>query len=138
MSRLMPHALEFAADSLESSPHAAEAGDRTVRLRIVELEGQLVRARSLGASRISESCKWQRALEQARANARDWVDKAAIARVGGRDDLAAAALERATRHKHHADHLKEQIDAALPHMSAFESMVAKIEYALCCLKQRAE
>ena len=114
--------------------HRGQDGQRALRLRIVELEGALVRVRSIGAARIAESCSWQRRLEDARESAEQWTAKAAVALAAGREDLARAAYAEARRAKDEADVLKRQIAAAVPQICEFESNLARIEYALSCLR----
>jgi hypothetical protein len=134
MTRLLPHKIDFTAEGTRALLNR-ENGDRAVRLRIAELEGLLVRVRSIGAVRIAESCTWQRGLEDARASARLWADKAAIALAAGREDLANAALAEKRRAQDESDFIKLQIDSAIPQIREFESDLAQIEYALSCLKQ---
>lgn len=134
MTRLLPHQADFTA-GIEALLDDSDDCRRAARLRIAELEGALVRVRSLGAARIAGSCRWQRRLEETRESARQWTNKAAIARAAGRDDLANAALAEAKRANDDAAVLTQQIDAAIPYIREFESNLARIEYALSCLRQ---
>jgi phage shock protein A len=137
MNRISLHHMDFTAEGTEALLNP-EDGGRTVRLRVAELEGLLVRMRSIGAARIAESCGWQRRLEDARESARQWTDKASIALAAGRDDLAKAAFAEARRAQDEADLLKQQIDSANPQICEFESDLARIEDALGCLRQEPQ
>lgn len=133
MTHLLPHNADFTAVGAEALLNR-EDSERAVRLRIAELEGLLVRVRSIGAALISESCTWQRRLEDARESAEQWTAKAAVAIAAGREDLARAAYAEARRAKDEADVLKRQIAAAVPEICEFESNLARLEYALSCLR----
>ena len=56
MTHLLPHQAEFTAVGVEAIRGEGKDRERATRLRIAELEGILVRVRSIGAARIAEGC----------------------------------------------------------------------------------
>ncbi|PIW54070.1 MAG: hypothetical protein COW16_13205 [Sphingomonadales bacterium CG12_big_fil_rev_8_21_14_0_65_65_10] len=99
------------------------------------MEGILVRARSIGAARIAESCSLQRRLEHAREGYVFWTAKAEVAAGAGRQDLAKAATDKAQLAKDEAVVLTERIAGAGPLLCEIEAKIAQIKYALCRLRQ---
>ena len=135
MTFLSPHRSDFTAARMEAIPRNGEDRGRSVRCRIAELEGILVRARSIGAARIAESCSLQRRLDHAREGYVFWTAKAEDASRAGRQDLAKAATDKAQLANDEAVVLTEQIAGAGPLLCDIEAKIAQIEFALRRLRQ---
>jgi len=70
----------------------AEEPEKMIRLIIQEMEETLVEVRAAAAKTIAEQKEIERTLGRLRAAQADWVRKAEVALVKGREDLSKAAL----------------------------------------------
>lgn len=84
------------ADLVNANIHAAldkaEQPEKMLRLVVQELEETLVEARSQAAKNIADKKTFERKSSKLKAQMQDWLDKAEVALVKEREDLAKQAL----------------------------------------------
>lgn len=117
----------------------AEDPRKMVRLITQETLETLVEVRSVSARNIADRKQLQERIRYSRSESKGWQDKAELAIVKGRDDLAKLALKEKTHHdeavitmerdlirindavsklQHDADRLEEQVKLARTHQKA--------------------
>jgi phage shock protein A len=103
---------ELISANLNSLLDAAEDPERMLAQVIRELEESLSGARQQGARAVAAERRLARELEQNRAEARNWNERARLALAGRREDLARKALARKLEHDDLARVLETQWSAA--------------------------
>jgi phage shock protein A len=85
----------------------AENPEKMLNQLIVDMKGQLAKAKQQVASAIADEKKLQSDAESMKKQAEDWERRAMLAVQEGRDDLAKQALGRYNEHLHGAQQLHE-------------------------------
>ena len=85
----------------------AENPEKMLNQLIVDMKGQLAKAKQQVASAIADEKKLQADAEAMKKQAEDWERRAMLAVQEGRDDLAKQALGRYNEHLHGAQQLHE-------------------------------
>src|SRR6188768_2115813 len=85
----------------------AENPEKMLNQLIVDMKGQLAKAKQQVASAIADEKKLQGDAEAMKKQAEDWERRAMLAVQEGRDDLAKQALGRYNEHLHGAQQLHE-------------------------------
>jgi phage shock protein A len=85
----------------------AENPEKMLNQLIVDMKGQLAKAKQQVASAIADEKKLQAQVEEERRQAENWERRAMLAVQEGRDDLAKQALGRYNEHLQHAQALHE-------------------------------
>ena len=125
--------------NINSILEQAEDPRKMVRLITQETLETLVEVRSVSARNIADRKQLQERIRYSRSESKGWQDKAELAIVKGRDDLAKLALKEKTHHdeavitmerdliriddavsklQHDADRLEEQVKLARTHQKA--------------------
>jgi len=86
----------------------AEDPEKLVRLMIREMEDTLVEIKASCAQAMATRKRIQQQVEEADGRAREWTDKAQLAIVKGREDLAREALLEKRRYTERAQSLKNE------------------------------
>jgi len=107
----------------------AEDPEKMIRLMIVEMEETLVEVRSSSARLLADEKTLQRRTAKLERLAADWQDKAELALVKGRDDLAKAALIEKRK-------VEESIDIAHEELGQIESSVTTLNQELAMLQAK--
>jgi phage shock protein A len=107
----------------------AEDPEKMIRLIIQEMEDTLVEVRSSSARVIADRKQAARRLEQLRAEAGGWEEKAKLAIRKDREDLARAALQEKRE-------LDEEISAVAAELSATDEHVAHLNVEIGQLQQK--
>lgn len=85
----------------------AEDPEKMLNQLIIDMRGQLAKAKQQVASAIADEKRLSAQVDQEKKSAEDWHKRAVLAVQEGRDDLAKQALVRHTEHAQHALQLHE-------------------------------
>jgi len=115
--------------NLNSLLDKAEDPEKMIRLMIVEMEETLVEVRSSSARLLADEKTLQRRVSKLVRLASDWEDKAELALVKGRDDLAKAALLEKRK-------VEESIEFAQDELAQIEVSVSTLNEELSMLQAK--
>jgi phage shock protein A len=94
---------------------------------IQEMEDCLVEIKASCAGAMATKKKVQRAMDEARARADEWGDKARLAVDKGRDDLAREALLARRRYAERAASLENELDQCEALVQQYQDDIVKLE-----------
>jgi phage shock protein A len=109
----------------------AEDPEKMLNQLIVDMRGQLAKAKQQVAAAIADEKRLAAQVEQERKSAEEWERRAILAVQEGRDDLAKQAL---LRHNEHGQHAVQLHDTWLKHREETE----KLKLSLRQLNERIE
>lgn len=122
------------ADIINSNLNAildrAEEPEKIIRLVIQEMEDTLVEVRSTAAKTIAEKKEISRRLARLNEAQRGWAQKAELALMKGREDLAKGALVEKARLAEAAEALREEVGDLDALLQQGEADIAKLESKL--------
>ncbi len=108
----------------------AEEPEKMVRLIIQEMEDTLVEVRSSSARVIADRKAAARRLEQVRAEAESWEEKARLAIAKGREDLARAAIQERRAIEEEVGVVEGELQATDDHIEQLNDEVSKLQQKL--------
>lgn len=108
----------------------AEDPEKMVRLIIQEMEDTLVEVRSSSARVLADRKAAARRLEQVRAEAAAWEDKARLAISRDREDLARGALQEKQALEEEVALVEAELAATDEHIEQLNDEVAKLQQKL--------
>jgi len=108
----------------------AEDPEKMIRLIIQEMEDTLVEVRSSSARVLADRKAAARRVDQLRAEARSWEDKAKLAISKGREDLARAALQEKREIEDELDSVTGELAATDEHIEQLNDEIAKLQSKL--------
>jgi phage shock protein A len=116
----------------------ARAGNpqKILRLIIQDMEDTLVKVRASSVQTIAERRNLERRILQLRDNVEEWKQKAEIAVVNGRDDLANAALQAKVSNLKIIEALDKQLTALVASLSLQSEDLEKLQLRLQDAKVR--
>jgi phage shock protein A len=116
----------------------ARAGNpqKILRLIIQDMEDTLVKVRASSVQTIAERRDLERRILQLRDNVEEWKQKAEIAVVNGRDDLANAALQAKVSNLRIIEALDKQLAALVASLSLQSEDLEKLQLRLQDAKVR--
>ena len=116
--------------NINSMLDQAEDPEKMIRLIIQEMEDTLVEVRSSSARVLADRKAAARRLEQVRAEARNWEDKARLAVSKNREDLARAALQEKRAIEEEVAIVTAELEATDEHIAQLNDEVAKLQQKL--------
>lgn len=122
--------------NLNSMLDQAEDPEKMIRLIIQEMEDTLVEVRSSSAKVLADRKAATRKLEQVRAEADSWEEKAKLAINKGREDLARAALQEKREIEQELVIVESEMTATDEHIDQLNSEVAQLQQKLSDAKAK--
>ncbi|TMN91750.1 phage shock protein PspA [Pseudoalteromonas phenolica] len=128
------------ADIVNSNINAildkAEDPEKMVRLIIQEMEDTLVEVRSTSAKTLAEKKELARRVEHLNQEAQQWQEKAELALVKDREDLARAALLERQKSSDAAASVEKELEHLESHIEKLQQEVATLQDKLADAKAR--
>ncbi len=116
--------------NLNAMLDSAEDPEKMIRLIIQEMEDTLVEVRSSSARVLADRKSAARRLEQVRAEADSWEQKAKLALSKGREDLARAALQEKHEIEDEVAVIEAELQATDEHIEQLNTEVAQLQQKL--------
>ncbi|HKA55508.1 MAG TPA: phage shock protein PspA [Candidatus Binatia bacterium] len=114
----------------------AEDPEKLIRLMIQEMEDTLIEIKASCAGVMATKKRGQRELEEARARARQWGDKAQLAVNKGREDLAREALLEKRRYRERTDALEKELSQCDALVEQYQADMSQLEDKLGAAREK--
>jgi len=127
---------DIISSNLNAMLDKAEDPEKLIRLMIQEMEDTLVEIKASCAGVMATKKRVQRELEEARARARQWGEKAQLAVNKGREDLAREALLEKRRYRERADALEKELSQCDALVEQYQADMSQLEDKLGAAREK--
>ena len=121
---------EIVNANISSMLEKAENPEKMVRLMIHEMEDTLTEVKSSAAELIADRIRTDRKLKTFKANRQEWQDRAELAVVKDRDDLARIALERKMAYEQRIVETQESLRQVEAMVKQYQGDITRLESQL--------
>lgn len=122
--------------NLNSLVESAEDPAKLIEQTVIDLEGELRRAKGDLVTQLGTAKRLQKKVEEAGEEVTGWENKAVLALKAGDEDLAREALRMKQSAKKNVDNLQKQANVAAAEASKLESTIETVEQRVEDLKAR--
>jgi len=127
---------DIISSNLNAMLDKAEDPEKLIRLMIQEMEDTLIEIKASCAGVMATKKRVQRELEEARARARQWGEKAQLAVNKGREDLAREALLEKRRYRERADALEKELSQCDALVEQYQADMSQLEDKLGAAREK--
>jgi phage shock protein A len=127
---------DIISSNLNAMLDKAEDPEKLIRLMIQEMEDTLIEIKASCAGVMATKKRVQRELEEARARALQWGEKAQLAVNKGREDLAREALLEKRRYRERADALEKELSQCDALVEQYQADMSQLEDKLGAAREK--
>ena len=127
---------DIISSNINAMLEKAEDPQKLIKLMIQEMEDTLVEIKASCAGAMAAAKKAERAMDQARARADQWGEKAALAVQKGRDDLAREALIEKRRYRERAEALEREHTQCEALVQQYQDDIMQLEERLAGAREK--
>ena len=127
---------DIVGSNLNSMLDRAEDPEKLIRLMIQEMEDTLIELKAACAGVMAQSKKVERQLKALEKSAGYWEDKAGLAVIKGRDDLAREALLEKRRYSQRAESLAHELTEHEALLGQYKDDIRQLEEKLKTAREK--
>ena len=127
---------DIVSSNINAMLDKAEDPEKLLRLMIQEMEDTLIEIKAQCAAAMAQSKTFVRQVEETRERLEQWADKAKLAMVKGRDDLAREALLEKRRFQERSDALEGQRTECDGLIEQYQNDIQNLEGKIQALRER--
>ena len=127
---------DIVSSNINAMLDKAEDPEKLLRLMVQEMEDTLIEIKAQCAAAMAQSKTFVRQVDETRERLEQWADKAKLAMVKGRDDLAREALLEKRRFQERSDALEAQHAECDGLIEQYQSDIQNLEGKIQALRER--